>query len=42
MIVMEDGKVAEAGTHEELMSREGIYFGMVKKHDEALKLREVI
>lgn len=42
LIVMEGGKVTEAGTHDELMSREGVYFEMVKKHDEALKLREAI
>jgi ATP-binding cassette subfamily B protein len=42
LVVMENGKVVEAGTHEELMCKEGSYHGMVKKHDEALKMREVV
>ncbi|WP_219838244.1 ABC transporter ATP-binding protein [Paenibacillus sp. R14(2021)] len=41
MLVMEAGKVVEAGTHEQLMQAEGVYFGLVKKHDEALKLKGV-
>ncbi|RAP78610.1 ABC transporter [Paenibacillus montanisoli] len=42
LIVMDNGKVVESGTHEELMTREGAYYGLVKKHDEALKMNEVI
>ncbi|AZN40293.1 ABC transporter ATP-binding protein [Paenibacillus albus] len=42
LIVMDNGKVVENGTHEELMNREGAYFSLVKKHDEALKMNEVI
>jgi ATP-binding cassette subfamily B protein len=42
LVVMDHGKVVEAGTHEELMSKEGMYHGLVKKHDEALKMKEVI
>lgn len=42
LVVMDHGKVVEAGTHEELMSKEGVYRGLVKKHDEALKMKEVV
>ncbi|MCQ6557541.1 ABC transporter ATP-binding protein [Paenibacillus mendelii] len=42
LVVMEHGKVVEDGTHDQLMEREGIYHGLVKKHDEALKMNEVI
>lgn len=42
LVVIEQGEVAEAGTHEELMELNGIYAGLVRKHDEALKMREVI
>ncbi|MEK3888823.1 ABC transporter transmembrane domain-containing protein [Bacillus sp. FSL K6-3431] len=42
LYVMEDGKVIEAGTHEELMNKDAMYAGMVKKHEEALKMKEVI
>lgn len=42
LYVMEDGKVVEEGTHEELMDIDAIYAGMVKKHEEALKMKEAI
>lgn len=42
LVVMEHGKVVEDGTHEQLMEKEGIYHGLVKKHDEALKMKEVV
>ncbi|MDF2723586.1 MAG: transporter [Paenibacillus sp.] len=41
LVVMDHGKVVEAGTHEELMAKGGAYHGLVKKHDEALKMKEV-
>lgn len=42
LIVMDQGKVAEEGTHASLMAKEGAYFNLVKRHDEALKMNEVI
>ncbi|CAG7643006.1 ABC transporter transmembrane domain-containing protein [Paenibacillus allorhizosphaerae] len=42
LVVMDQGKVVEAGTHDELMSKEGEYCKLVKKHDEALKMKEGI
>lgn len=42
LYVMDQGKVIEAGTHDELMDMKGMYEGMVKKHEEALKMKEVI
>ncbi|WP_212974023.1 ABC transporter ATP-binding protein [Bacillus sp. J14TS2] len=42
LYVMEEGKVVEEGTHEELMKNDAIYAGMVKKYEEALKMKEVI
>ncbi|MEF3303518.1 ABC transporter ATP-binding protein [Paenibacillus sp. GYB003] len=42
LVVMDQGKVVEAGTHDELMAKEGAYQKLVKKHDEALKMKEVI
>lgn len=41
LLVMDNGKVVEEGTHDALMAKEGVYHGLVKKHDEALKMREV-
>jgi len=42
LVVMDGGKVVEAGTHDELMEKKGMYYDLVKKHDEALKMKEVI
>lgn len=41
LLVMDAGKVVEEGTHDQLMTQEGIYHGLVKKHDEALSMRKV-
>jgi len=35
ILLMEDGRVIEEGTHEELMSRRGVYHGMVQRQMEA-------
>jgi ABC-type multidrug transport system, ATPase and permease components len=40
LVVMDRGKVVEAGTHDELMERKGAYHDLVRKHDEALKMKE--
>jgi ATP-binding cassette, subfamily B, bacterial len=42
LYVMDNGRVVEGGTHEELMDMGGMYEGMVRKHEEALKMKEVI
>jgi len=42
LVVMEKGKVIEDGTHEQLMEKQGMYFDLVKKHDESLKMREEV
>ncbi|WP_240644350.1 ABC transporter ATP-binding protein [Paenibacillus paeoniae] len=42
LVVMDQGKVVEEGTHDTLMGTEGAYYKLVKKHDEALKMSEVI
>ncbi|WP_195573012.1 ABC transporter ATP-binding protein [Paenibacillus sp. 1001270B_150601_E10] len=41
LIVMDKGKVMEAGTHDELMETEGMYYELVQKHDKALQMRGV-
>jgi ATP-binding cassette subfamily B protein len=33
-VVLDDGKVAEVGTHDELMSREGIFYKLVQTQQE--------
>lgn len=34
VIVVEDGRIAEKGTHSELLSRDGIYTEMIRIFDE--------
>ena len=34
VIVVEDGRIAEQGTHSELLSRDGIYTEMIRIFDE--------
>jgi ATP-binding cassette subfamily B protein len=41
LYVMDKGKVIESGTHDELMELKGMYYDLVKKHDEALKMKGV-
>jgi ABC-type multidrug transport system fused ATPase/permease subunit len=35
ILLMEDGRVIERGTHEELMSARGVYHGMVMRQAES-------
>ncbi|MHA7964891.1 ABC transporter ATP-binding protein [Paenibacillus sp. CAU 1782] len=42
LVVVEDGRIVEEGTHSALLEKDGAYAGLVKKHDEALKMNEVI
>ena len=38
LVVLDDGRVAETGTHEELMAKEGIYYGLVMAQREMTKI----
>ena len=40
LVVLDRGKVAETGTHEELMERKGIYYGLVMAQREMAKFGE--
>lgn len=39
LVVIEDGRIAEQGTHDELIYKKGIYFNLVKIQNESLKFR---
>jgi ATP-binding cassette subfamily B protein len=41
LCILEDGKVAEMGTHEELLKKDGIYSNLVKMQTEIAKVRAV-
>ncbi len=41
LVVMKDGKMAECGTHDELMDLDGVYANLVKIQNEVNKLRAV-
>jgi len=41
LVVLEQGKVAEIGTHEEVISKHGVYYNMLQKQREALKITGV-
>lgn len=41
LVVIENGKVAETGTHMELVKLKGIYYNMLRKQSEALKIKGV-
>lgn len=41
LVVVEKGKIEEVGTHEELTKKKGIYYNLLQKQKEALKLQGV-
>ncbi len=41
LVVVDDGKIAEMGTHEELMERQGIFYRLVKTQQETSAVMEV-
>lgn len=41
LVVIENGKIEECGTHEELMNKKGIYYNLLQKQKEALRLQGV-
>jgi ATP-binding cassette subfamily B protein len=41
LVVMKDGKMAECGTHDELMEQDGVYANLVKIQNEVNKIRAV-
>lgn len=41
LVVFERGEIVEAGTHEELLSTEGVYYGLVKAQTELSQIRGV-
>jgi ATP-binding cassette subfamily B protein len=38
LVVLDKGKIAELGTHSELMNEKGVYYKMVEKEREALHI----
>lgn len=41
LVVMDKGQVIESGSHQQLMAKQGFYYDLVRKHDEALKMKGV-
>lgn len=37
IVVMDQGRIAEQGTHDELMSRKGIYYNLVRQQEQKAK-----
>ena len=42
LVVVEKGKIVEVGTHSELTNLKGVYYNLLQKQREALKIRGVV
>ncbi|MFN3420647.1 MAG: hypothetical protein ACK40X_02835 [Armatimonadota bacterium] len=41
LIVLKEGQIAEIGTHDELMQKQGEFYRLVQTYQEVVKLRAV-
>lgn len=41
IVVMDQGRIAEQGTHDSLMKRKGIYYNLVRQQEQKAKDEEV-
>ncbi|HIG16140.1 MAG TPA: hypothetical protein EYQ31_01940 [Candidatus Handelsmanbacteria bacterium] len=38
LVVMEEGRIVEQGTHDEMMQRKGVFYGLVEMQQQASKI----